>query len=82
MLPTADGPCYLVVSDRKPWIQELLVSSFIVWVPIFILREEALGGRLPGEPENKGFPRWVLLTAGAGSGVSRRWGEATGNLSD
>lgn len=37
-------PCYLVVSDRKPWIEEVLVSSFIVWAPIFILREEAPGG--------------------------------------
>lgn len=32
-----------MASDRKPWIEEFLVSSFIVWAPIFILQEEAGG---------------------------------------
>lgn len=41
-LPTPYGPCYLAASDRKPRIEGLLVS-FIVWAPIFVLREEALG---------------------------------------
>lgn len=35
-------------SDRKPWTEELLVS-FIVQLPIFVLREETLGEVMVGE---------------------------------